>query len=294
MLFHASCFQPLTLNLPLNKHDGSLLGSSEDTIAQKEMSRQYVLSHPGIPVQHGSYVQTESPTTSPFRVRWSEIYEWTSLPYDITDYMNNLTAGELATIVDPGRLMVTLANLIISLATKEEHLKRPLDRYYWTTHELAAQPDGATHVHAKVEVPGGEHALTGDPDYIFLHDDYAVGIIELKTFWKVTPQTIDEVLNGSSIFVLKFIDLRGRSSKPHPRPSWTACSGANIRIYGLQCETIRYLDNRQWVGFHVSPKWGKVVHVACYSLRRRPTAAPDDRPSTLLRISPRRERSRSP
>jgi hypothetical protein len=168
--------------------------------------------------------------------------------------MNNLTTGELATVVDHGSHLVTLANLIISPATKEEHLKRPLDRYYWTTHELAAHPAGATHVHAKVEIPGGEHALTGDMDYIFSHERYAVGVIELKTFWKVTPRAIDEVLNGTSISILMFIDLRGRSSKPHPRPSWTACGGANVRIYGSQCETIRYLDNRQWVGVHVSPK----------------------------------------
>ena len=180
--------------------------------------------------------------------------------------------------------MATIGNHSQTPATKEEHLKRPVDRCYWTPQELAANQTGSTHAHAVVEVPGGEHALVGDMDFILEYERYAVGIIELKCFWNVTARAIDEVLNG--LFLrLKAIDNRDRPSKRHRRPSRPSCGETAIRIHDSKRKTVRNFDHGQRLGFHVPPKQREIDHVTPDSLRCCATATPHDSPSHLLHVS---------
>ena len=49
---------------------------------------------------------------------------------------------------------------------------------------------------AELSVNNGDFPTVGDPDYIFVYDNYPVGMVEFKTFWKVTPERINEALSG--------------------------------------------------------------------------------------------------
>jgi hypothetical protein len=77
-------------------------------------------------------------------------------------------------------------------ASRENQRYAPFLQIY-KGHELVVLPERAAQGHALIDVPAPETPLIGDPDYLFFYNDLPVGIIELKTFWKVTAQAIDEV-----------------------------------------------------------------------------------------------------
>jgi len=168
------------------------------------MSRHSVLATPGTMIPQGTYIQTDSPTTSSHRARWSELHEWTLLPMAIREYINGLPRWELDAFVDGEHYMTrTIPRFLANFrpTSRESQLHRPFFKLYVDPHDLVAGPDiEASHAHATIDTPAPEYGLMGDPDYLFLHGNSPVGIIELKTFWKVTARSIEEVLNGKSPF----------------------------------------------------------------------------------------------
>jgi hypothetical protein len=198
---HALGVKPITLDLPISKQDSPSAASPHtDIYTNQGMSRHSVLAIPGPVIAQGTYIGSESPTTSPFRARWSEIREWTLLPFAVTQYINSLSRWELDAIVDDGNYMGrTLPRFLGNLrpASRENQLYAPFLQIYKGPHELVVLPERAAQGHALIDVPAPETPLIGDPDYLFFYNDLPVGIIELKTFRKVTAQAIDEVLNGN-------------------------------------------------------------------------------------------------
>jgi len=202
--FHPLSVKPITLHLPISKQKEPPSAASHTNISSEAMSRHSVLSTPGPVIPEGTYNQTDSPTTSPFRARWSELHEWTSLPMAITEYINGLPRWELDAFVDVDNHMTsTIPRYLANFrpTSRESQLHRPFFKLYVDSHDLVAGPDvEASHAHATIDTPAPEYGFVGDPDYLFLHQNSPVGVIELKTFWKVTASSIEEVLNGKSSF----------------------------------------------------------------------------------------------
>jgi hypothetical protein len=87
--------------------------------------------------------------------------------------------------------------------TCELELRDPIQVLFHYPHNRAARPLAASHVHASIKpYSASKYHLVGDPDYVFVYNERAVGAIELKTFWSVTARQIDEVFTGKSLQVL--------------------------------------------------------------------------------------------
>ena len=168
------------------------------------MSRESVLTTPGTLLVQGTYSQSQSPTLSTARARWANLTEWTSLPKDIATFWQSLSQEELAAIVDPNNYMGTRLGILALLPapTSEGQLHLPLNALFSFPHNFAANSLGAAHPHAQITVFAHEYGLVGDPDFLFVYNGSPVGIIELKTFWKVTAQMIDEVLYGNYFHIV--------------------------------------------------------------------------------------------
>jgi hypothetical protein len=59
-----------------------------------------------------------------------------------------------------------------------------------------AASGNVSHFHSSIQVGAAEYQPIGDPDYIFVFNRALIGIIEVKTFWKVTKESIVEVIEG--------------------------------------------------------------------------------------------------
>lgn len=77
--------------------------------------------------------------------------------------------------------------------TQEQDLGIPFINLYSLSHNLPIP--GSNDDHARI-TPRCPANIIGDPDCCLKLNDQLVGIIELKTFWKVTETTILEVLEG--------------------------------------------------------------------------------------------------
>lgn len=193
--------------------------------ATARMSRGNVLSTPGFLVSRGEYLGGMSPTRCVERARWATLTEWTSFPDEVNHYWLSLSRTELATTVDPHNYMDSRHFHLRGrrgFPTSEGDLEVPMDVLYTNPHNFAATPDGAAQPHAEIVKykRGSAFRLSGEPDYIFVHGDCVVGIIELKTFWNIDAQQIDEVLFGY-FPTLRFINCRSaRRSSAWSKSSW--------------------------------------------------------------------------
>jgi hypothetical protein len=165
----------------------------------------------------------------------------------ITEYINDLPRWELDAFVDGDNHMTsTIPRYLANFrpTSRESMLHRPFFKLYADPHDLVAGSDvEASHAHATIDTPAPEYGFVGDPDYLFLHQNSPVGVIELKTFWKVTALSIEEVLNGKIFFLNIVFDHRGRFPECHARPFRTTSGRTNVRVHGPQCETVRHPDN---------------------------------------------------
>lgn len=80
--------------------------------------------------------------------------------------------------------------------TTEPTLKFPFNNAIQNPHNTAIQ--GASDAHAEIWAEGSKLATQpiGNADFIMVYDGKLTGIIELKTWWKVTPTEIEDVRAG--------------------------------------------------------------------------------------------------
>jgi len=162
-------------------------------------TRKEILDLQGISVRQGTYQQSQSPTLSTHRVRWHSLQQWSTFITDFNVFWNQVTDDELSTVVDQHRYIHSIPALLAAnmtaLLTRERQLYPVFDILYKLTHNFAAALN-VSHFHATIQPGAIEYQPIGDPDYIFEFGGLLVGIIEVKTFWKVTAQSIDEVIQG--------------------------------------------------------------------------------------------------
>ena len=178
---------------------------SNTVVPDKTMSRQSVLSTPVAPLTRRYRETPTSPTVSPFRIAWTEVSEWNTYRQDVFQFFNSLPPEEHAAIVDPGDYMAERYEILEGLLepTSELELHDPIQVLFHYPHNRAARPIAASHVHASIKpYSASKYHLVGDPDYVFVYDERVVGAVELKTFWSVTAQQIDEVFTGKFLQVL--------------------------------------------------------------------------------------------
>ena len=163
-------------------------------------TRKEVLDIQGITIQHGTYQQSQSPTLSSHRARWYSLEQWATFLYDFNTFWSQVTDAELSTVVDQFRYISSIPALVAAnmtaLPTSERELYPIFDTIYKLPHNFAASLN-VSHFHATIQTGAIQYQPIGDPDYIFEFGGCLVGIIEVKTFWKVTPQSIDEVIEGN-------------------------------------------------------------------------------------------------
>jgi hypothetical protein len=106
----------------------------------------------------------------------------------------------------------------LRLPTDEAALRRFLDIAYMDLHNTILLYPNLDNNHATIiPLSGGFHTV-GDPDYLFIERDKMYAIMEAKTFWKLSPEHITDLLSGIALICL--IDL-GRDSCCSP-PPWTS------------------------------------------------------------------------
>jgi hypothetical protein len=93
----------------------------------------------------------------------------------------------------------------LAAPTNEDILSQHMDVKYTHPHNLAAKPTPAVpQTHSRIIRRDAFYSTIGNPDYLFVEPQNAgfralYAVMELKTFWKVTPQGLMEVLNGTCI-----------------------------------------------------------------------------------------------
>ena len=140
-----------------------------------------------------------SPTKGKYRLRWRELSEWNDFGTDTQTYWgdvgdaekNQVLAGVASNYWDVQ--YSSMAAVDNDTVTQEQDLGIPFINLYSLSHNLPIP--GSNDDHARI-TPRCPANIIGDPDCCLKLNDQLVGIIELKTFWKVTETTILEVLEG--------------------------------------------------------------------------------------------------
>ena len=144
----------------------------------------------------------ESPTKSTMRYRWRTLHHW-DVEADANVYWEGLPDADKT-----GRLGVHLAywEVMQSATTSntqprdsESTLREPFSLNYGHPHDQAIK--GASDAHAEIWVEGAKlkPSLIGKADFLFVYNGKLTGVIELKTWWKVTEDDIEDVKAGKSI-----------------------------------------------------------------------------------------------
>jgi hypothetical protein len=164
------------------------------------LTREELLTHVHQPLQ--STARPSSPTKSTYRVRWREIREWADFATDALEYWDGLDDDEKNQVIPKTRtgywdsLSDSLEATMPSV-WREGHLLTPFTFNYSIPHNHAIPGACDNHAFIKTSLPD---VVIGQPDACFERDDKIGGIIEIKTFWNLTIESILEVIRGSLPF----------------------------------------------------------------------------------------------
>ena len=156
-----------------------------------------------------------STTKSRHRLRWRVLQPWDAFEHHAIDYFATVftAADRQALIITATGLYQLFAAVNDTEARTEADIKSLLLQFIMEVHNIAARgKNGAplpSDSHAsviRVEAGAGNYGLVGVSDFGMYNDTQTrvclVG--EAKNPWNVTPQKIEEVLNGN--FFIIFVD----------------------------------------------------------------------------------------
>jgi hypothetical protein len=161
------------------------------------LTRKEFLAHVHQPLE--SSAGQSSPTKGKYRLRWRELREWDNFASDAQIYWDNLDDvqknQELSGVAHNywDVLYSSMAAVDDESVSREPDLATPFTNLYSAPHNQSIP--GSSDDHARMS-PRRPANMIGDPDGCLRFNNQVVGIIELKTFWKVTEDTIREVLEG--------------------------------------------------------------------------------------------------
>jgi len=140
-----------------------------------------------------------SPTKSTQRYRWRELLPW-DVEAEARAYWDALSEDDKTAILPVagywGIVQLQLDSLIYQL-TSEPGLRLPFSNAFQIPHNIAIR--GADDVHAEMWTEGSwlDPQPVANADLIMVYDGRLCGVIELKTWWKVTEAEIEEVRQGN-------------------------------------------------------------------------------------------------
>ena len=150
------------------------------------------LAHPDIEPEKGS------PTKSTQRYRWRELLPW-DVEAEARAYWEAVSEDDKTAILPVagywGIAQLQLDSFSQQL-TSEPGLRVPFSNAFQTPHNIAIH--GAHDVHAEMWTEGSQSdpQPVANADLIIVYDGKVCGVIELKTWWKVTEVEIEEVRQG--------------------------------------------------------------------------------------------------
>ena len=220
----------------------------------RPITREGFLRTPGRLVVQGQYIQADSPTLSSSRVRWVQLSEWVTFVSDFTRFWDALPSDEKNEIITNTAFLEQYSNFIRgthSNPTNEDMLSQHLDSKYATPHNWAARTSQTMqYPHARIIRRDSFYQTVGKPDYLFVEQEGSVpralySVMELKTFWKVTAESIAEVLNGNT-FILSITDQKRDSPSRDVTFRKIGCR-TDVWIHGSQRKTLRRSYYRKWM-----------------------------------------------
>jgi len=154
--------------------------------------------HQGL-VHHETDGKKGSPTKSTQRYRWRQLLPW-DVEADARAYWDALSDDERTASVGvaPGYWDFVQQQLddYSQPLTSEPSLRVPFSNAFQTPHNRAIR--GAGDIHAAMWSEGSqpEPQPLANADCIMVYDGKLCGLIELKTWWKVTEAEIEQVRQG--------------------------------------------------------------------------------------------------
>jgi hypothetical protein len=179
----------------------------QPVVPQFDITRQELLGQPLQPPQVGQGRLPLSSTLSPYRVRPNAIHRWDDFPTLVADYHTRFVtqADKLAQIGTQSNVIAIYAHVRRYIISSESHVKKILDAMPVLFHEMIttssmgqALPSDA---HSQILRYDPNLRTAGWPDFVFLSTDgtRATVMMDAKNPWKVTPTSIEQVLNGNTV-----------------------------------------------------------------------------------------------
>jgi hypothetical protein len=140
-----------------------------------------------------------SPTKSTQRYRWRELLPW-DVEAEARAYWDALGEDDKTAIL-PVAGYWGIAQLQVDSDfeefASESGLRSPFNAAFKHPHNLAIR--GASDEHAEMRSEDSNFAQrpTANADYFMIYDGKICGLIEVKTWWKVTEAEIEEARSGS-------------------------------------------------------------------------------------------------
>jgi hypothetical protein len=144
-------------------------------------------------------------TTSPFRLRWTQLDQWANFGNEVVTYCNQLMPplDRIAHIGNLESLSEHFIQVRLSDVTSEPEVKAMMEALpIYCHHKVANNMYGEplpTDAHSLIyRNRAGGYGLLGKVDFVFASRlGRVTAVMEAKNPWMITPAGIDEVLNGS-------------------------------------------------------------------------------------------------
>ena len=153
-----------------------------------------------------------SPTKSTMRYRWRELLQW-DVETEAEAYWDGLADNDknarLAVRPTYWEVVQDQLDSFTQPFSSEPTLRVPFSTALQIPHNIAIRD--ASDVHAEMWTEGSrlDTPPIGNADFIMVYDGKLTGLIELKTWWKVTEAEIEQVRTGPSRIV-QLILMTGR------------------------------------------------------------------------------------
>jgi hypothetical protein len=175
-------------------------------------TRQTVLCTPLPSVRDAAHTAT-STTTSRYRLRWSVLREWDSFAIDATNYFQTGVTAEDATALVANDIAVRSLWWAVQdqQVITEPDIKRCIMTYVQAIHNQAAigargapLPSDRHAEFISIDRGAGNYNLVGVADFAMrsLADGQPTLLGEVKNPWLVSPQQINQVIEGDCPFEL--------------------------------------------------------------------------------------------
>jgi hypothetical protein len=186
-----------------------VIGLVGQNAPQLDTSRQQILDTELQQPQIGTQLPQGS-TWSAYRVRPNVILPWDDFPGLVTEYYAQTVtqADKLALVAVSGEVLMIYQNVAADVAYSETTVKVNLDRepirfHQMLTTSINGQPLPSD-IHSQIQRFDPGLRMSGWSDYFFRSADglRQTAMLEGKNPWKVTPTSIDQVLNGISQVII--------------------------------------------------------------------------------------------